>query len=59
MLSAQCVDEICLTIAPRFVAGAAARIVTGTEPLDSSWDLAHIAHDDGFVFLRYLRSHTT
>lgn len=56
MLAADCVDEICLTIAPRFVAGPADRIVNGVESLDTSWDLAHIAHDAGFVFLRYVRS---
>ncbi len=56
MLADDCVDEICLTISPRFVAGQADRIVTGRDLVDSTWDLAHIAHENAFVFLRYVRS---
>lgn len=56
MLAAECVDEICLTVAPRFIAGSAERVVSGPEIPGSKWDLAHIAHDGGFVFLRYVRS---
>ncbi|MBM3828099.1 MAG: dihydrofolate reductase family protein [Actinobacteria bacterium] len=56
MLTADLVDEICLTIAPRFVSGASQRIAAGPLALREPWDLAHIATDDGFVFLRYLRA---
>jgi riboflavin biosynthesis pyrimidine reductase len=55
MLAQDCVDEVCLTISPRFVGGDTQRIVTGSELDDSTWDVAHIAHQDGFVFVRYLR----
>jgi riboflavin biosynthesis pyrimidine reductase len=55
MLSADCIDEICLTVAPRFVSGDAGRIIGDGGSSDHRWDLVHIAHDEGFVFLRYLR----
>lgn len=54
MLAAGCVDEICLTISPVVVSGDSSRIVAGDAGLASNWHLAHIAHDQGFVFLRYL-----
>ena len=56
MLAADLVDEICLTIAPRFVSGASQRIATGPLALREPWNLAHVATDDGFVFLRYARA---
>lgn len=56
MLAADLVDEICLTIAPRFVSGASQRIATGPLALREPWRLAHVGTDDGFVFLRYLRT---
>jgi len=55
MLAADLVDEICLTIAPRFVSGTSPRISTGPLALREPWTLAHIGTDDGFLFLRYLR----
>lgn len=55
MLERGFVDEICLTISPRFIGSNARRIVDGSTSFDDAWSLAHIAHDDGFVFLRYLR----
>lgn len=55
MLAADCIDEVCLTIAPRFLASDASRIIGDGEFADHQWDLAHIAHDGRFVFLRYVR----
>jgi riboflavin biosynthesis pyrimidine reductase len=55
MLAADCIDEVCLTVAPRFLSSDAGRIIGDGEFADHQWDLIHIAHDEGFVFLRYLR----
>lgn len=56
MLQANLIDEICLTIAPMFVGGTTPRIFEGEWFNHKSWTLAHVCHDSGFVFLRYLRS---
>jgi riboflavin biosynthesis pyrimidine reductase len=56
MLQANLIDEICLTIAPIFVGGTTPRIFEGEWFNYESWTLAHVCHDSGFVFLRYLRS---
>jgi riboflavin biosynthesis pyrimidine reductase len=56
MLQAHLIDEICLTIAPMFVGGTTTRIFEGEWFNHESWTLAHVCHDSGFVFLRYLRS---
>jgi riboflavin biosynthesis pyrimidine reductase len=56
MLASDLVDEICLTIAPRFVSGSSQRIASGPLALREPWRLAHLGTDDGFVFLRYLRA---
>ena len=56
MLQANLIDEICLTIAPMFVGGTTPRIFEGELFKHESWTLAHVCHDSGFVFLRYLRS---
>jgi riboflavin biosynthesis pyrimidine reductase len=57
LLAQGLVDEVCVTVAPRFVAGESARLAhttAGAEP--SAWTLAHVlADDDGFLFLRYTR----
>ena len=55
MLSADLVDEVCLTLAPRFPAGTVGRMAHGPLAGVEPWTLAHIAEDAGFVFLRYLR----
>ena len=55
MLAADLVDEICLTVAPRFVGGSSQRIATGPLALRDPWVLAHVGTDDGFLFLRYRR----
>ena len=56
MLQANLIDEICLTIAPMFVGGTTPRIFEGEWFNHDSWTLAHVCHDSGFAFLRYLRS---
>lgn len=54
LLDASLVDEVCVTLAPRFVGGDAGRIVRGVAEGDRRFDLAGILTDDeGFVFLRY------
>lgn len=58
MLAEGLVDEVCLSLAPRFAAGESQRMAHGkaTASLDA-WTLAHVLHDDdGFLFLRYLRA---
>jgi 5-amino-6-(5-phosphoribosylamino)uracil reductase len=55
MLGADLVDEVWLTVAPRFVAGRSDRLAEGAWAMREPWHLAHVAHDAGFVFLRYLR----
>lgn len=56
MFSADLVDEVCLTVAPRFVAGRSLRVAEGSFAARDPWHLAHVCEDDGFLFLRYLRS---
>jgi len=55
MLAADLVDEVCLTLAPKFPAGTVGRMAHGPLAGVEPWSLAHIAEDAGFVFLRYLR----
>lgn len=55
LLAADLVDEVCLTIAPNFVAGRAMRVAEGTFAARDHWQLAHLCEDNGFLFLRYLR----
>lgn len=55
MLAADLVDEVCLTVAPRFPAGTVGRLAQGPFAGLRPWDLGHIAENEGFVFLRYVR----
>ncbi len=56
LLEADLVDEVCVTLAPRFVGGGAGRIVQGAAEADRRFALAGVVTDDeGFVFLRYAR----
>lgn len=55
MLAADLVDEVCLTVSPRFPAGTVGRLAQGPMAGVEPWSLAHIAEDAGFVFLRYVR----
>ena len=57
MLSADLVDEVSLTVAPRLVASQASRIVVGLDVPSNKWELASVCEaDGGFLFMRYLRS---
>ena len=54
LLEAELVDEVCVTVAPRFVGGAAGRIAQGAAEADRRFRLAGSFSDaDGYVFLRY------
>ncbi len=54
LLAARRLDELCLTLSPRLLAGDAMRIVAGT-PLVSPLPLrlGHLLEQDEFLFLRY------
>jgi len=55
LLEADLVDEVCVTLAPRFVGGEAGRIVQGAAESDRRFSLAGIVTDDeGFAFVRYV-----
>jgi riboflavin biosynthesis pyrimidine reductase len=57
LLEADLVDEVCVTLAPRFVGGDAGRIVQGAAEADRRFELAGVVTDDeGFAFLRYAAS---
>jgi riboflavin biosynthesis pyrimidine reductase len=54
LLDAGLVDEVCVTVAPRFVGGAAGRIVQGARESDRRFALAGVVTDgEGFALLRY------
>lgn len=54
LLDADLVDEVCLTLAPRFVGGDAGRIAQGAAESDRRFALEGVVtDDDGFLFLRY------
>ncbi|MFB7892297.1 pyrimidine reductase family protein [Microbacterium sp. NPDC056044] len=56
LLESDLVDEVCVTLAPRFVGGEAGRIAQGAPEADRRFALAGVVTDDeGFVFLRYTR----
>ncbi len=53
VVNAGLLDELCLTLSPRLVAGDGPRVLAGSEllpPLDL--DLIHLLEDHGFLFLR-------
>jgi riboflavin biosynthesis pyrimidine reductase len=55
LLDAGLVDEVCITLAPRFVGGSAGRIARGAGELDRRFELGHaLTDDEGFVYLRYI-----
>lgn len=57
MLAAGLVDEVSLTIAPRFVAAVSDRVAAGPPATREPWHLARVCEgDDGFLLLRYVRS---
>lgn len=54
LVRAGVVDELCLTVAPRLLAGAAPRLVTGPAlPAPAQLHLTSLLEQDGFLFMRY------
>ena len=57
MLAAGLVDEVSLTIAPRFVGSVSDRVASGPPAAREPWQLVRVCEgDDGFLFMRYVRS---
>ena len=56
LFAAGLVDEVCLSLSPRFVAGESSRIAHGKSSAAlEEWNLADVLADGNFLFLRYLR----
>jgi len=56
MVSLGLVDEFFLTVAPKVIGGASARVSHGPDADSAAWDFAHgFVDDDGYLFLRYSR----
>lgn len=55
MFAADLVDEINVTISPLVVGGAGPRLTDSAPDLHRRYDIAHVIHDDGFLFVRYVR----
>lgn len=53
MAAAKALDELCLTVSPLLVAGAAGRIMRGDLPGPAGLGLRHVLEEDGALFLRY------
>jgi riboflavin biosynthesis pyrimidine reductase len=53
LAAAGLVDELCLTLAPILVGGAAGRIVIGSLPSPRGMTVATVCEEEGFLFLRY------
>jgi riboflavin biosynthesis pyrimidine reductase len=49
-------DELCLTVAPLVVGGRAKRILAGPPVPATSFALAHVLEEDGYLFCRYVRN---
>ncbi|MFM8836278.1 MAG: RibD family protein, partial [Actinomycetota bacterium] len=56
MFAANLVDEINLTISPMVTGADSPRLANGAPPLHSDYQVAHILEDNGFMFIRYLRT---
>ena len=56
LIAADLVDEMCLTISPLLVAGAAGRVATGPDGPPREMALAGILAEGDMLFLRYARS---
>jgi riboflavin biosynthesis pyrimidine reductase len=56
MVAQGLVDEFFVTLSPRVIAGASARVVHGPDADADPWRLDHgFVDDDGYLFLRYAR----
>jgi riboflavin biosynthesis pyrimidine reductase len=56
MMAADCLDEICLTIGARTVAGSSLRVAHGLDHVNHRYTLEQVAIADDDLFLRYLRA---
>jgi len=56
LVDADLVDELCLTISPQLVGGAAGRITAGAAERSHGLRLASVVHDESTLLLRYHRS---
>lgn len=55
-LRAGAVDEVCLTLAPKFVAGLSGRMATSSDAVLTDMTLASILRSDDELLMRYLRA---
>ena len=58
MCDAQLVDEINLTVSPHVTGGSSPRVTRHAPDLFHRYDLHHVLEEDGYLFLRYVRSNT-
>jgi riboflavin biosynthesis pyrimidine reductase len=57
LAAAGILDELCLTLSPKLVAGDGPRILHGPAlPAPAALNLVHLLEEDGFVFLRYRKA---
>jgi riboflavin biosynthesis pyrimidine reductase len=57
LVAAECLDELCLTLSPRFVGDAAPRITSGSAADDrATWHAASVLEEDDTLLLRYRRA---
>jgi len=57
LLAVDAIDEWCLTVAPLLAGGAAGRAAVSATEHPAGFQLAQLLTEDGFLFLRALRSH--
>ena len=56
LISDGLLDDLCLTVAPLLVGGAAPRIATGLDHVRNSMRRSHLLTDDaGYLYMRYVR----
>lgn len=55
MFAADLVDEINITISPLVVGGVGPRLTENAPDLHGQFEVSHVLHDEGFLFVRYIR----
>jgi riboflavin biosynthesis pyrimidine reductase len=55
LADADLIDELCLTTSPVLTSGSAGRMIISDNSTAARLSLAHVLHDDGFLFSRYQR----
>jgi riboflavin biosynthesis pyrimidine reductase len=55
LADADLIDELCLTTSPVLTSGPAGRMIISDNSTAARLSLAHVLHDDGFLFSRYQR----